>query len=414
MNLYEILHISQDAPEEIIKLAYKGLAQKYHPDRYKGADANEKMVQIREAYETLIDPIKRKNYDQFLAEQARRKQQQEEYVKQQQQEEFVRRQKAAFEQQNKANSSVQSDQSIARSNNKAQNNSSFKMDISINISNYFSIFLLFKKLKEWFISILNYLMAPSPAKNYQPNSTEQSKNEQTSSTKKFLESFKIFAITFVSVICLGIVIIATIQPKNIESPTIEPNTTGGYNGGTVAESTTTTEENFAVNNYDENYVSEGWTAASEAVEAAQEAELAAHQTMLAAQEATMATTDFDNSMVIDESEKKRMFIVARGAHEAVTKFGLEGLIQVINKCYESSENKLPCFYLDIAGDLYDESHVSVNNGNPNEFFSGENYSQRITENFYIPANYSAEEAKQHYQTHREEFAKILVQVTEEN
>ena len=76
MNLYEILHVSQDAPEEIIKLAYKGLAQKYHPDRYKGNDANEIMVKIREAYETLIDPIKRKNYDQFLAAQAQRKRQQ--------------------------------------------------------------------------------------------------------------------------------------------------------------------------------------------------------------------------------------------------------------------------------------------------------------------------------------------------
>ena len=48
MNFYEILHIAENAPDEIIKLAYKGLAQKYHPDRYKGTDANQKMVQIRE------------------------------------------------------------------------------------------------------------------------------------------------------------------------------------------------------------------------------------------------------------------------------------------------------------------------------------------------------------------------------
>ena len=46
MNFYEILHIAENAPDEIIKLAYKGLAQKYHPDRYKGTDANQKMVQI--------------------------------------------------------------------------------------------------------------------------------------------------------------------------------------------------------------------------------------------------------------------------------------------------------------------------------------------------------------------------------
>lgn len=73
MNLYEILHISQDAPIEIVKLAYKGLAQKYHPDRYEGEDAHEIMVKIREAYEVLSDPLKRKKYDYFLAEEAYRK-----------------------------------------------------------------------------------------------------------------------------------------------------------------------------------------------------------------------------------------------------------------------------------------------------------------------------------------------------
>ncbi|HFG7034997.1 J domain-containing protein, partial [Acinetobacter baumannii] len=46
INYYEILHVSQDAPVEIIRLAYKGLAQKYHPDRYQGNDANEKMQLI--------------------------------------------------------------------------------------------------------------------------------------------------------------------------------------------------------------------------------------------------------------------------------------------------------------------------------------------------------------------------------
>ena len=66
MNFYEILHIAENAPDEIIKLAYKGLAQKYHPDRYKGTDANQKMVQIREAYEILSNPIKRTEYYNYL------------------------------------------------------------------------------------------------------------------------------------------------------------------------------------------------------------------------------------------------------------------------------------------------------------------------------------------------------------
>lgn len=63
INYYEILHVSQDAPVEIIRLAYKGLAQKYHPDRYQGNDANEKMQLINEALEVLTNENKRKDFD---------------------------------------------------------------------------------------------------------------------------------------------------------------------------------------------------------------------------------------------------------------------------------------------------------------------------------------------------------------
>lgn len=146
MNFYEILHISQDAPEEIIKLAYKGLAQKYHPDRYKGDDANEITVKIREAYETLIDPIKRKNYDEFLAELARKKQQQEEYIKKKEQEEFIRAQKAAFEKQSQINFNNQS-----ANHSEATNSKRFKMNITIDIPDNFSIFSPLIKFKNWLI-----------------------------------------------------------------------------------------------------------------------------------------------------------------------------------------------------------------------------------------------------------------------
>lgn len=139
MNLYEVLHVSQGAPEEIIKLAYKGLAQKYHPDRYNGSDANEIMVKIREAYETLIDPIKRKHYDQFLTEQAQRKQQQEE---------SNRAQKAAFEQQKTSNS--QQKQQTQNSDPKR-----FKINISIDVPSSFSPFI---NIKNWLISKKKLIM----------------------------------------------------------------------------------------------------------------------------------------------------------------------------------------------------------------------------------------------------------------
>ncbi len=64
-DYYKILEIEKDASEEEIKLAYRRLAKKYHPDLNKtDSRAKEKFIELHEAYETLIDPIKRKIYNQ--------------------------------------------------------------------------------------------------------------------------------------------------------------------------------------------------------------------------------------------------------------------------------------------------------------------------------------------------------------
>ena len=62
-DYYALLGVTSDAPPEKIKAAFKKLALQYHPDVYKGADANERMSQILHAYQTLNDPVARKNYD---------------------------------------------------------------------------------------------------------------------------------------------------------------------------------------------------------------------------------------------------------------------------------------------------------------------------------------------------------------
>jgi len=62
MGLYEDLGLAKDASPEEIKKAYRSLVRTHHPD--KGGDA-EKFKQVQEAYETLSDPQKRQNYDQF-------------------------------------------------------------------------------------------------------------------------------------------------------------------------------------------------------------------------------------------------------------------------------------------------------------------------------------------------------------
>lgn len=62
-NFYETLGVSRDASDAEIKKAFRKLAQKHHPD----AGGNEaEFKKISEAYETLSDPKKRKEYDQIL------------------------------------------------------------------------------------------------------------------------------------------------------------------------------------------------------------------------------------------------------------------------------------------------------------------------------------------------------------
>lgn len=62
-NYYDILGVKRDATQDEIKKAFRKLAVKYHPDA--GGDA-EKFKDISEAYNTLSNPEKRKEYDQLL------------------------------------------------------------------------------------------------------------------------------------------------------------------------------------------------------------------------------------------------------------------------------------------------------------------------------------------------------------
>lgn len=67
-NYYEILGVSHNASEEVIKEAYRKLAQKYHPDVNNSEDAEAIFKDINRAYDVLSDSLKRADYDQELSE----------------------------------------------------------------------------------------------------------------------------------------------------------------------------------------------------------------------------------------------------------------------------------------------------------------------------------------------------------
>jgi curved DNA-binding protein CbpA len=66
MDYYVVLGIAEDADEEMIRSAFRALARRYHPDVGAGSSPVE-FQRAREAYETLVDPERRRRYDQRRA-----------------------------------------------------------------------------------------------------------------------------------------------------------------------------------------------------------------------------------------------------------------------------------------------------------------------------------------------------------
>ncbi len=62
-NYYDVLGVDKNASKDEIKKAFYKLAAKYHPDKKGGDEA--KFKEINEAYQTLSDDKKRKEYDTY-------------------------------------------------------------------------------------------------------------------------------------------------------------------------------------------------------------------------------------------------------------------------------------------------------------------------------------------------------------
>ncbi|HET8549770.1 MAG TPA: J domain-containing protein [Bryobacteraceae bacterium] len=62
VDFYEVLQISPNAEPETVQRVYKMLATRYHPDNPETGDL-ERFVRLNEAFETLSNPARRREYD---------------------------------------------------------------------------------------------------------------------------------------------------------------------------------------------------------------------------------------------------------------------------------------------------------------------------------------------------------------
>lgn len=65
---YDNLKVARDAPDFVIRAAYKTLSQKYHPDKNPGDPrAAQVMSLINQSYDVLCDPERRHEHDAWIA-----------------------------------------------------------------------------------------------------------------------------------------------------------------------------------------------------------------------------------------------------------------------------------------------------------------------------------------------------------
>jgi hypothetical protein len=65
---YDNLKVARQAPQEVVRAAYKALSQKYHPDKNPGDEkAARIMAIVNSAYGILSDPVRRKEHDEWIA-----------------------------------------------------------------------------------------------------------------------------------------------------------------------------------------------------------------------------------------------------------------------------------------------------------------------------------------------------------
>lgn len=329
------MHVSPDAPTEVIKGAYKVLAQKYHPDRYKGDDANEMMVKIREAYETLIDPQKRKEYDAFLEAEMRKKQQHTEFQRKQKEQQY---------------------QQQAASSNQGNQNASFNLNISVNLPFKFNILKPLIKGKDWLIKCKNWLVS-----------------------KK--QVFILLLIIF-SVILFIFHVFNTLISESQKSQT-------------SSHETKSYENRYEYNHLNNESNNEAAIAAMEAADEATKAATEATEAVATAEAAASFDGSYETSeetLLAEYSEGHYPLLNNNPAEiknavlkvlEALKNGGLPEVQALISNCYITSTTSKDCVYLDISGKyVHDVITQSANGMEAMGYFDPNTAWHRILSEFY--------------------------------
>ncbi len=65
-DYYNVLELNRNASLDEIRKSFRTLALRYHPDKNKNSESKEKFMKIVEAYETLSDVNRKRNYDESI------------------------------------------------------------------------------------------------------------------------------------------------------------------------------------------------------------------------------------------------------------------------------------------------------------------------------------------------------------
>jgi hypothetical protein len=72
---YDNLQVTRTASDAVVRASYRALIQKYHPDKHQPRPEGERITKIlNDAYEILGNPLKRREYDEFLSSRERQSQ----------------------------------------------------------------------------------------------------------------------------------------------------------------------------------------------------------------------------------------------------------------------------------------------------------------------------------------------------